>query len=437
MHSVTPVRLAAVLLLLAVGLGPARARAFGVPDHRALTEAALDASQGARARPLLAEYRDAVLHGATSEDLNLHVKWAGWHHFYSPEWPLDTALRQGSEARVRELWDEALEAASHGDLARAFDRAGHLAHHLQDMASPPHVVPVNHGPFDRFERYGAQASLKRAPPRQVEPLSGLEAQRALASETLAAVRHESLQAGQGAAIPWASFWTEPAEHHPGAFGGYGAETGNAFGQPVVRWRGRNHPVSAEAYATFMDARVAGALAYTRAFLEWASDRFEEAAAAKSTSGLRTFHPAPALSLEMVGGLVRDPRGSAPVMGLRAALPLPRGLGLSVEATRGAAAPTPDMRPGAWSLSLLSPPLWTGRPGYLLGLDVRATAGVGLFAWEEQRRWGVPAGLRARATFAFPLTVSADVLYQGMATPGGTWAHGVAFNVGLGVTFGDR
>lgn len=437
MRSLMPVRLAAVLLLLAVGLGPQRARAFGVPDHRALTEAALDASQAAKARPLLAQYRDAVLHGATSEDLNLHVKWAGWHHFYSPEWPLDTALRQGSEARVRELWDEALEAASHGDLARAFDRAGHLAHHLQDMASPPHVVPVNHGPFDRFERYGIRASLKRAPLRHVEPLPGLEAQRALASETLAAVRHESLRAGQGA-IPWTSFWTEPAEHRPGAFGGYGAETGNAFGQPVIRWRGRDHPVSAESYAAFMDARVAGALGYTRAFLEWASDRFEEAAASKPTSQLRTFHPAPALSLELVGGLTRDARGSAPVMGLRAGIPLPRGLGLSVEATRGAGAPTPEnLQPGAWSLSLLSPPLWTGRPGYLLGLDVRATAGVGLFAWENQRRWGVPAGLRARATFAFPLTVSADVLYQGVATPTGPWEHGLAFQLGLGVTFGDR
>lgn len=188
----------------------------------------------------------------------------------------------------------------------------------------------------------------------------------------------------------------------------------------------------------MDARVAGALAYTRAFLEWASDRFEEASAAKSAaSGLRTFHPAPTLSLELVGGLQRDSRGGAPVMGLRAAIPLPRGLGLSVEATRGVAAPTPNLQPGAWSVSLLSPTLWTGRPGYLLGLDVRATAGVGLFAWEHQRRWGVPVGLRARATFAFPLTVSADVLYQGVATPTGSWGHGLAFNLGLGVTFGDR
>ena len=32
-------------------------------------------------------------------------------------------------------------------------------------------------------------------------------------------------------------------------------------------------------------------------------------------------------------------------------------------------------PKDWRLALLSPPLWTARPGYLLGLDVRATAGV--------------------------------------------------------------
>src|SRR5437868_3916083 len=103
---------AAVLLLLGLST---RAAAFSVEDHRALTEAALDAA-GPQARPLLAAHRSAVVHGATAEDLNLHVKWTGWHHFYFPEGSLDTALRQASDSRVRELWEEALEAARHGDL---------------------------------------------------------------------------------------------------------------------------------------------------------------------------------------------------------------------------------------------------------------------------------------------------------------------------------
>src|SRR3712207_6598080 len=103
MRSVKPACCAALLLLL-LGV-PWRAAAFSVGDHQALTEAALEAA-GRESRPLLAEHRDAVVHGATAEDLNLHVKWTGWHHFYFPEGSLDTAIRQASDSRVRELWQE-------------------------------------------------------------------------------------------------------------------------------------------------------------------------------------------------------------------------------------------------------------------------------------------------------------------------------------------
>jgi len=414
----------AVLLLL-LGLSP-RAAAFSVEDHRALTEAALDAA-GSQARPLLAAHRSAVVHGATAEDLNLHVKWTGWHHFYFPEGSLDTALRQASDSRVRELWEEALEAARHGDLERAFDRAGHLAHHVEDMASPPHVVPVNHGLGDRFERYGTQAALARAQRRQVAPLSGDEAQQALARETLAAVRSESLSTSRGA-IPWSAFWVEPASHGPGDFGDYGAEVGNAFGVSVVRWHGREHRVEPAQYAAFMDTRVSAAVAYAQAFLEWASDRLEEAAASSKAVALRGFRPMPELSVHMVGGLTRDSRGTTPLVGLRAALPLPWSWRLSIEWTRGG---------GGSALALLTPPLWTARPGYPLGLDLRATVGVGLYPWEGQRRVGIPVGLHAHAALKGPLSLTAQVLYQGLKPPESSWAHGVSFTVGVGVALGDR
>ncbi|HLL05992.1 MAG TPA: hypothetical protein VK539_35800 [Myxococcaceae bacterium] len=435
MRSITLARFAAVLLL--AGVVSPRAWAFPVGDHQRLTEAAIDTALASRERPLLARHRDEVVHGATAEDLNLHVKWTGWHHFYTPEGSLDTAVRQASDSRVRELWDEALEAARHGDMARAFDRAGHLAHHLQDMASPPHVVPVNHGLGDGFERYGIKASLARAPRREVAPLSGAEAQRALALETLSAVRAETLST-RGSTIPWSAFWTEPRTHAPGAFGGYGSEVGNAFGQPVVRWRGQKHTVDPSGYAAFMDARVSGAVAYTRAFLEWASDRFEEAAASTGgTVALRGFRPAPELSLQVVGGLMRDSRGTAPMLGLRATLPLPRSLMLSVDWRRGVGGLEPRLRPEGGTVAVLSPPLWTARPGYPVGLDLRASLGVGLASWEGQQRVGVPVGLRLHAAPARLLSVSAEVLYQGMKPPEAPWMHGVSFTLGVGLAWGDR
>jgi len=412
------------MLLLLLGM-PWRAAAFSVSDHQALTEAALRAA-GREARPLLAEHRSAVVHGAAAEDLNLHVKWTGWHHFYFPEGSLDTVLRQASDSRVRELWEEALEAARHGDLERAFDRAGHLAHHVQDMASPPHVVPVNHGLGDRFERYGVRASLARAAGRQVAPLPGEEAQQALARETLAAVRSGSLPMPQGP-IPWSAFWTEPATHDSASFGQYGGEAGNAFGEREVHWQGKVHPIDPAGYAAFMDARVAGAVAYTRAFLEWASDRFEEAASSKEPVALRGFSPAPELSVQLLGGVTRDSRGTTPVLGLRAAFPLPRSFMLSLDWTREL---------GAF-LALLTPPLWTARPGYSLGLDLRAAVGVGLVPWEGQRRISVPLGLRAHAALKSPFTLSAQVLYQGLKPPDASWTHGVSFTLGVGLAWGDR
>ncbi len=429
--------LLASLLLLAVGLS-ARAEAFSVDDHRALTEAALEAAVASGRGKGLAEHRSSVLHGATAEDLNLHVKWTGWHHFYRPEGRLDSALREGSDSRVRDLWDEALEAARHGDLPRAWDRAGHLAHHLQDMASPPHVVPVMHGLGDGFEGHGIRASLSRRPARQVAPLSGTEAQHALARETLDAVRSQTLATGDGTEIPWSAFWAEPDAATPGTFGLYGA-VGNAFGRPEVRWKGRVHRVAPAGPAAFMDARVAAAVAYTRAFFEWAAERFDEASAPDAPGlALRGFRPPPELSLQVIGGLSRDPRGTAPIAGLRAGLPLPHALGLSVDWTRGLEGGSRPGPAGGWALSVQTPPLWAWRPGYSLGVDLRASVGVGLVSWEGGSRVGVPLGLRAHASLGGPFVATTEVLYQGLVRPpGATWAHGVSWTVGFGVALGDR
>ncbi|NPC84604.1 hypothetical protein HPC49_41120, partial [Pyxidicoccus fallax] len=372
MYRVT--RFLPISLLLAAGVAPGAAEAFSVEDHRALTEAALEGV-------VAEEYRGRVLHGATAEDLNLHVKWTGWHHFYRPEGHIHSALREGSDARVRALWDEAMEAARHGDMSRAWDRAGHLAHHLQDMASPPHVVPVMHGLGDGFEDVGIRDALARCAPREVTPLSGVDAQQAVARETLDAVRTQSLATEEGPEIPWSAFWAEPGAGAPGTFGAYGA-VGNGFGQAKVRWKGREYHVDPAGTAAFMDARVSSAVAYTRAFLRWAAERFDEASAPDAPGvSLSGFRPPPELSLQVLGGLSRDSRGTAPLAGLRAALPLPHSLGLSVDWTRALEGGTHPHPSGGWALAVQSPPLWSWRPGYSLGVDLRASVGVGLYAWE--------------------------------------------------------
>ncbi len=417
-------------LLLALLL-PLGARAFSVPDHEALTEAAVKTALEAGGLPGLAEHRAAVVEGSRAEDLNLHVKWTGWHHFFQPDGALDSGIRRDSATRVRMLWAEAEEAASHGDLARAFDRVGHLAHHLQDMAVPMHVVPVMHGLSDRFEQQGVPSSLARRTGHEVAPLSGEEAQRALAAETSEVVRTGTLPAEDGA-IPWSAFWAESSE--PGSFGEYG-EAGNAFGDEVVRWKGREWKVERAAYEAFLDARVEGAVAYTRAFLTWATKRLTALAEARGSTLRPGWRPSPELSLELTGGLVNTSRGTTPVAGVRALLPLPLSMGLSLGWTR-ALGGRAETHGGGWSLGLLSPPLLMARPGYDWGLDLRATLGAGLFSLDGTHHLGLPVGVRAHALLKNRISLSAEAQYQALAPTEAPWARGASLMLGVGFTWGD-
>ncbi|PTL78801.1 hypothetical protein [Vitiosangium sp. GDMCC 1.1324] len=420
-----------LLLLVALAL-PLRASAFSVPDHEMMTRASIDAVLASGHYPELAAHEAVVVEGSRAEDLNLPVKWAGYHHFFHPGTSLDSSVRKDSGARVRVLWQEAEEAASHGDLAQAFDRVGHLVHHIQDMAVPMHVVPVMHGLSDRFEQHAAgQASLGR----EIAPLSGEEAQLALARETLEVIRTSSLPV-QGGAIPWSAFWAEPTTNKPGAFGSYGV-VGNAFDSTEVRWQGRTWKVDPSAYDDFVDARVESAVAYSRAFLVWATARLAELASARNQAMRPNWKPSPALALELLGGAITSMRGATPVAGLRALFPLPWAMGLSAGYARALGNPLQGASGGAWSLALHSPPLLTARLGYSGGLDLRATAGAGLCSLNGTHYPELPVGLRVHALLNRRISVSAEAQYRALTPATSPWAHGVAFTVGTGLTWGDN
>jgi hypothetical protein len=420
-----------VLLLLALVL-PLGASAFSVPDHETMTRVSVDAVLAAGGHPHLAKYGASVVEGSRAEDLNLPVKWAGYHHFFHPGTSLDSSFRKDSGTRVRVLWQEAEEAASNGDLARAFDRVGHLVHHIQDMAVPMHVVPVMHGLSDRFEQHAAgQVTLGR----ELAPLSGEEAQLALAQETLKVVRTGSLPA-EGGAIPWSAFWAEPTTRNAGAFGGYGA-VGNAFDSKEVRWQGRTWKVDPSAYDDFVDARVESAVAYSRAFLVWASERLTLLAEAREQATRSRYKPSPSLAVEVLGGAVTSLRGATPVAGARALFPLPWSMGLSAGYARALGNPLLGGTGNTWSLALLSPPLLTARLGYSGGLDLRATVGAGLCSANGTNRPELPVGLRVHTLLNRRISLSAEAQYRAFAPATSPWANGVTFTVGTGFTWGDN
>ncbi len=129
------------------------APAFQIGDHKTITHQAFTEMEkcfpqaGAR---LNVEW---LVSGDVDEDLDLFTKWLFFSHYYNPHKHLDMR-RADSSARIADLTPEVRRASSStpvdaGDVARL----GHIIHHFQDMAVPPHVVPVSHALWDGFESF--------------------------------------------------------------------------------------------------------------------------------------------------------------------------------------------------------------------------------------------------------------------------------------------
>lgn len=249
------------------------AEAFRIGAHEKITQRAIDLE--AKRFPILARYAKVIVKANGWEDKNLLVKWLKYNHFYKPTTKIRTLYRKTSDVRVKDLWRAVVAAVQQRKIKRAFDRIGHLVHHIQDMASPPHVIPVNHGLFDRFEKYRIDDIVARARGKRLPDLSGPKAHHECALDTYRAVQNGGIRAG-GRRIPWASFWKERGSR----FGSYGS-VGNAFGKTTLELGTAELEAAPASYERFMKARIAAAVGYTRSFLRWAVGRIRALQRGKS------------------------------------------------------------------------------------------------------------------------------------------------------------
>lgn len=231
-------------MLLLLWLVP-EAVAWHVGDHRALTEAALATCPGLadRARP--------IVRGAVVEDLDLFAKWTRWSHYDKPTGPVRGRRRRSGE-RVDQLWTRVERDLAHRRDRRGWRRVGRIVHHVQDMASPAHVVPVQHGITDGFERHPRTVPVG-AP---VTPSAPDVAHVSVARDTWTALG-ESVDLC-GTPVGWSAFWVPRA----GRFGRYGDRrfgTGEDCG----------------AWLQFETARARSAIAGTAAVLAYTAARIAE------------------------------------------------------------------------------------------------------------------------------------------------------------------
>ena len=139
-------------------------------SHKQITSFALEIFQENSSTlfaDLIAEerFRDALIEGTADEDNVSYLRGTNWH-FYPANDELKHASRtlcKSSKIVVRPTSDSILtfreqelrSGLTDGHSKQLFQTMGRILHHIQDMSTPSHVVPVYHGilvkdPYETF-----------------------------------------------------------------------------------------------------------------------------------------------------------------------------------------------------------------------------------------------------------------------------------------------
>jgi hypothetical protein len=116
--------------------------AFSLKEHTEITKKAIEEFNRCVPNAFSAEHENMIVNNNLWEDINLFNKWSKYSHFYRPQETLDLYWRNDALVRVNDLNEDF-----------SIYKVGGILHFMQDMASPLHVIPVNHGPTDGFETY--------------------------------------------------------------------------------------------------------------------------------------------------------------------------------------------------------------------------------------------------------------------------------------------
>lgn len=240
-------------------------------------------------------WQECIINGTDWEDVPSVDRLTNWH-FY----PANDLLKMkmwnivipSSASLVEERQQELIEELNHGLSERLFTRFGRLLHHIQDMSTPTHVVPVYHGPGlpDPYEDYLEYDwdYLSHAVDADCPGVPGLvnvdqftELYRAAARATQKALASHNLSIHvliDGVATQTDSklFWLthenvreSKPKHFKHGFGGFGI-LGEHFGKDEVRYiQGHGYQVNLKNYrciaATFVNKAIDDSLTALRLF----------------------------------------------------------------------------------------------------------------------------------------------------------------------------
>lgn len=206
--------------------------------------------------------------GSSDEDNISFQRLWNWH-FYDPGSRLARAW-WGARRSNTSRFDDLAGTLAHGAFDGSPDSyalAGRLAHHIQDMSSPPHTVPIYHTTKDPFDKYATDTIVRvNLSAAQIEAVK-IE-RRAFRFESLRELLTDAAQRtigrvespvdfnGQEIANNWTGFWrkyeltgAECGEAPSRGFGCYGTQT---FGVD-------SGPFTPGVYGMFYEQQIASAI----------------------------------------------------------------------------------------------------------------------------------------------------------------------------------
>lgn len=261
-----------LLVIVCALLGTALS--FHLGDHRQITQQAMKEYTACFPKTPLASMLSDIVTGNELEDINLWNKWVkGYAHFYNPYYPIKICklgfCRHSADVRIRMLENDLRNKTSSWGRT-----VGAAIHHLQDMCSPPHVVPVMHASGDGFESYKNQQfpalvtndcdTLKKRfnaiAPREF--LYAMLNRTAIATLKTLSGSVSYQKGGNAASGVWSTLYWQNSKVDSNNFGTYGAFDNN-YGKTKFTANGESITVAQSVYELYKRSQLRAAIDATK------------------------------------------------------------------------------------------------------------------------------------------------------------------------------
>jgi hypothetical protein len=116
-------------------------------SHQKITELALELCEDKMPEEIL-KYRKNIIAGSYKEDTtNLILRALHWHFYRENNSPIPQKVKKIFNPTSEIIFQKRVkEFEKEKDLKKKYEILGRIIHHIQDMTTPAHVLPIYHGP---------------------------------------------------------------------------------------------------------------------------------------------------------------------------------------------------------------------------------------------------------------------------------------------------